>query len=120
MAEALNVTGTDTISNGTDSAKFNDLIHGSSKAWVQFDGTGTIAIQDSYAVDSLTDNGTGDYDVNFTTNFASVNYGVAFGSQAYHTRTTAEAVGALNLETANSSATKADYDDISVICFGDQ
>jgi len=35
------------------------------KAWVNFNGTGTIAIRDSYNVTSLTDNGVGDYTVTF-------------------------------------------------------
>lgn len=34
-------------------------------AWVNFDGTGTVAIRDSLNVSSITDNGTGDYTVNF-------------------------------------------------------
>lgn len=44
------------------------------KAWVNFVGTGTVSINDSYNVTSITDNGTGDYSVNFTTNFSSANY----------------------------------------------
>jgi hypothetical protein len=37
------------------------------KAWVNFNGQGTVAIRASYNVTSITDNGTGDYTVNFTT-----------------------------------------------------
>lgn len=48
-----------------------------SKAWVMFNGTGTVAILASYNVSSITDNGTGDYTVNFTTSFSSANYGIA-------------------------------------------
>ena len=44
------------------------------KAWVNFNGTGTVAIRASYNVSSITDNGTGDYTVNYTTNMADVNY----------------------------------------------
>ena len=44
------------------------------KAWVNFNGTGTVAIRESYNVSSITDNGTGDYTVNFTTAMADVNY----------------------------------------------
>jgi hypothetical protein len=36
------------------------------KAWVNFNGTGTVAIRDSFNVSSITDNGTGDYTVNFS------------------------------------------------------
>jgi hypothetical protein len=44
------------------------------KAWVNFDGTGTVAIRASYNVSSITDNGTGDYTVNFTTAMVDANY----------------------------------------------
>jgi hypothetical protein len=46
------------------------------KAWVNFNGTGTVAIRASGNVSSITDNGAGDYTVNFTTNFADANYSV--------------------------------------------
>jgi hypothetical protein len=44
------------------------------KAWVNFNGTGTVAIRASGNVSSITDNGTGDYTVNFTTAMPDVNY----------------------------------------------
>ena len=47
---------------------------GIAKAWVNFDGSGTPAIRDSFNVSSITDNGTGDYTINFTTAFANTNY----------------------------------------------
>ena len=47
---------------------------GLAKAWVNFNGTGTVAIRASYNVSSITDNGTGDYTVNFTTALADANY----------------------------------------------
>jgi hypothetical protein len=46
------------------------------RAWVNFNGTGTIAIRASGNVSSLTDNGVGDYTVNFTTAMADINYSV--------------------------------------------
>jgi hypothetical protein len=49
------------------------------RAWVNFNGTGTIAIRASGNVSSITDNGTGDYTVNFTTAMPDANFsGVAF------------------------------------------
>ena len=54
------------------------------KAWVNFDGTGTVAIRDSGNVSSITDNGTGDYSVNFTRAMEDTNYCInlmtAFGN----------------------------------------
>ena len=44
------------------------------RAWVNFNGTGTVAIRASGNVSSITDNGTGDYTVNFTTAMSDVNY----------------------------------------------
>jgi hypothetical protein len=44
------------------------------KAWVNFNGTGTVAIRASGNVSSITDNGTGDYTVNFTVAMVDGNY----------------------------------------------
>jgi hypothetical protein len=46
------------------------------KAWVNFNGTGTIAIRAAGNVSSITDNGVGDYTVNFTTSMPDANYAV--------------------------------------------
>ena len=53
------------------------------KAWVNFNGTGTVAIRASGNVSSITDNGTGNYTVNFTTAMPDANYAVAsIGAQS--------------------------------------
>ena len=44
------------------------------KAWVNFNGTGTVAIRDDFNVSSITDNGTGDYTVTLSTAMANTNY----------------------------------------------
>jgi hypothetical protein len=59
------------ISDGTTSVGTGYVVNGSAKAWVNFDGTGTIAARDSLNVASLTDNGTGDYSVNYTSAMAN-------------------------------------------------
>ena len=52
------------------------------RAWVNFNGTGTVAIRASGNVSSITDNGTGDYTVNFTTAMPDANFsGLATGEQ---------------------------------------
>jgi hypothetical protein len=63
-----------TISNGTVSTSSANVIQGSAKAWVNFNGTGTVAIRDSYNVSSITDNGTGNYTINFTNAMPDANY----------------------------------------------
>ena len=46
------------------------------RAWVNFNGTGTVAIRASGNVSSITDNGTGDYNVNFTNAMPDANYAI--------------------------------------------
>ncbi len=46
------------------------------KAWVNFNGTGTVAIRSSFNVTSITDNGVGAYTVNFATAMEDTNYAV--------------------------------------------
>ena len=52
------------------------------RAWVNFNGTGTVAIRASGNVTSITDNGTGDYTVNFTTAMPDANYSTCGTSRA--------------------------------------
>jgi hypothetical protein len=48
-------------------------------AWVNFNGTGVVAIRDSYNVSSITDNAVGDYAINFTVPMTNANYSVCDG-----------------------------------------
>lgn len=50
------------------------------RAWVNFNGTGTVAIRASGNVSSITDNGTGDYTVNFSTGMPDANYAIVSGN----------------------------------------
>ena len=52
------------------------------RAWVNFNGTNTVAIRGSGNVSSITDNGTGDYTVNFTTAMEDANYVVVLGGKS--------------------------------------
>ena len=57
-------------------------VSGVAATWVNFNGTGTIAVRDSVNVASLTDSGAGDYRVNFTDNMANTNYNATTGFTA--------------------------------------
>ena len=72
-----------TISNQTGSASVpsDTVINGSAKAWVNFNGTGTVAIRASFNVSSITDNGTGTYTANLTTSMVDANYSVTTATQ---------------------------------------
>ena len=49
------------------------------RAWINFNGTGTIAIRDSHNVSSIVDGATGDYVVNFAAGMPSANYATGLG-----------------------------------------
>jgi len=68
------ITTAEIAANAVTTAKLGSAEQsGLCKAWVNFNGTGTVAIRASYNVSSITDNGTGDYTVNFTTALADAN-----------------------------------------------
>ena len=60
--------------SGNNSSTPAGIASGTAKAWVNFNGTGTPAIRDSFNVSSLTDQGQGDHQVNFTNAIGNANY----------------------------------------------
>ena len=74
------ITTAEIAANAVTTAKLGaSEASGLAKAWVNFNGTGTVAIRASFNVSSITDNGTGDYTVNFTTAMVDANYGAGLG-----------------------------------------
>ena len=99
------------------------------KAWVNFNGTGTLAVRDSFGVSSVTDVTQGHYRVNFQTAMANANYAPVFYGNA-NTGTTASSfnndfAGGLGgfttayLECRTYSSSNIDSELIYVIVFGD-
>ena len=90
------------------------------RAWVSFDGTGTPSINGSGNVSSITDNGTGDYTVNFTTDMPNANFAVLCsfrrgdGSTSGIVEYIAKSVSAARVVTMQTDHTKIDMDDVSV------
>ena len=123
-----------TIQNtsGGSSSTPEQIEQGRAKAWIHFDGQDTVAIRDSCNVSTLTDNGTGDYTISFTTAMANTNYAVATTQPAQHNftqailgveqdHTNAFATGSIRVQsvkTGNNSA--VDRDVQCVVIFGDQ
>ena len=66
----------DTLSNlaGTLTIPVDTVAQGTARAWVNFNGTGTVAIRAAFNVSSITDNGTGNYTLNFTDALVDINY----------------------------------------------
>ena len=98
------------------------------KAWVNFNGTGTVAIRASYNVSSITDGGTGRYTVNFTTAMPDANYSfqmhcidvtganrtIIAGGNTTGTAPTASALTFGTFASAATTETDADYIAVAV------
>ena len=102
-------------------------LSGAAKAWVNFNGIGTVAIRDNFNVSSITDNGTGNYTVNFTNSMGDTNYatigslgGDSTMSNVYSINTQAGSKATSSFKI-NSwfSAALADFNDICIAVFGD-
>ena len=84
-AQTIDTSGRTTVSIMNNDSTFRsdggavtqNLVQGLTKAWVSFDGTGTIATRDTFNVSSLNDDGSGKYDFVYTSNMASQNYAPA-------------------------------------------
>lgn len=96
------------------------------RAWVNFNGTGTVAIRASGNVSSITDNGTGSYTVNFTTSMPDANYSFlsgigtgAAGASVWFIRnnTTDQTTSSVRLLTADSAFNPIDSNWVHVGIF---
>jgi hypothetical protein len=92
----------------------------SARAWVNFIGTGTVTIRDSGNVSSVSDNGTGNYVVNFTTAMANANYSApsSAGGNAYNQARMALcwsfSTSSISVGTVNANGTASDADSVNV------
>lgn len=69
------------------------------RAWVNFNGTGTVAIRASGNVSSITDNGTGDYTVNFTTAMSDANYSISVATSKSDSNTDGNSIASSGTTT---------------------
>jgi hypothetical protein len=81
------------------------------KAWVNFNGTGAVAIRASYNVSSITDNGTGNYTVNFTTAMPDANYSICGTVGRGAGFTSPRVIGVGNTNPTSSAAQVSVIDD---------
>jgi len=120
------------VKTGTEAAKYvapSTMIdhEGCVKGWINFNGTGTVAINDSYNVSGLTDEGTGAYTIAWDTDFGSANYAVAGigkndsdASQGVQVGIYSIAAGSLRVAVANSAGSGVDSSILSIMAIGDQ
>jgi hypothetical protein len=119
----------DTLStlDGSRSVPVSTVAQGTARAWVNFNGTGTVAIRAAFNVTSITDNGVGDYTLNFTNAMPNASY-AAVGS-GYITTTRVGlwspyvyATGTLRLLCSGEAAgyltnTRTDHEAVNVAIF---
>ena len=116
MASELRVN-TIKDASGNNSIATSFVAGGSAKAWVNLNGTGTIATRDSFNEGSVTDDATGKYTINFTNNMGNANYSVSGSALNTVSHLIMSTGGTLTTSTAQiTSNTTSAFGDNSQIC----
>jgi len=120
-----------TIQNtsGGSSSTAEQIEQGRAKLWLDYNGS-TNSILDSFNVSSVTDSGTGQYTVNWSSNAANGNYCTVFG--AIHTQgvvishpsirdpgQVTKGTSSFRVDVLNSAGSFVDINRVDVACFGD-
>jgi len=117
--------------SGNNNSTPEEINQGRAKAWVNFNGTGTVAIRDDFNVTSITDNGTGNYTVSYTNAMPNANYAAVATIGSGSIASSSESTQVINLTTTGvqvlvgsdgSSGSTYTYQDASTVCvvvFGD-
>ena len=122
--------------SGNNSVALSTVAGGSAKAWVRFDATNSNSVNDSFNVQTIRDNGTGQHGITLTSAMANTNWSVqctgtgsgtsggtiqldsgswgGSGTSPYRTTTQANMRG-----IDNHTSNEVDHDDSNVACFGD-
>ena len=106
--------------SGSNSSTPEQIGQGRAKAWVNFNGTGTPAIRDSFNVSSITDENTGRYVVNFSSALSNANYCVSGdtdnaggNSNACYHKIHSFTTSQFSVSVINTGV----FDDIEILCF---
>ena len=116
--------------SGNNSSTPAGIASGTAKAWVNFNGAGTVAIRDNFNVTSITDSGTGGYVVAMTNAMANTNYaiignsmhlsGTYFASSTIRDRDqSTRSTTQFQIDCLNSAGSVTDGQEIHVAVFGD-
>jgi len=114
------------------STEANNIKQRVCKVWVNFNGSGTVAIRDDFNVSSITDSGTGEYLVNFSTALANndnamfVSAGKASGapsssnsSIAFLAEDSSQTTNRIDMKVTDSTGSTVDRDVVTAIAFGE-
>ena len=111
-----------TISDAAGTGPIALTKQSAAKAWVNFNGTGTVAIRDSQNVSGLVDNSTANYDVNFSNNLNNANYGSTSASRnrATGSSQSGNAVSSKRIEMYETvTGAASDVDNVNLAIHGD-
>ena len=86
----------------------SNLVQGLAKYWTQFNGSSTVATQDSFNQGGLTDNGTGDYTISFSNNMNNNDFSVTVETKTHTQMVEAVTTSTVQLLTMNASGTNTD------------
>ena len=118
-------TGTAVLEDGSNNLQINSGFGSNAtaygvRAWVSIDGTGTVGINASGNVSSITDNGTGQYAINLTTAMTDTDYTVVGtapmnGQVVTHDATYTKTTSIAPVATFQYSGAFTDYDPVHVV-----
>ena len=118
--EGVDAKNSITIVAGAGNITTTNVQEGLAKVWVQFDGQASgAASRDSFNVGSMTDNGTGNYTVNFSNNMSNDDYASAGIGNTASVTSEAVATTGITLLSANSSGGLADVTIMATSILGD-
>ena len=109
---------------GEGNSTTTNLQQGLAKAWAAFDGSGTVEIDDSNNIASMTDNGTGDYTLTITNDMANANYAPVSscnfnGTSPDFVGAVSKAVGSTEFHAAHDNGSLTDMNDLYASWHGD-
>jgi len=117
MTSVLNV---DTIAAKDGTSPVELTKQHAAKAWLKYDQATTTAIDVSFGVSGITDEGTGDATTAFTNSFSSADFAHSgFAKENGLINWKSCAAGNIRCVTITTSASNADYDEVAIILFGD-
>ena len=96
-----------------------NAVQGLGKAWARFNGSGTVAINDSFNIASITDDATGQYSLAINNDMANADYAKVEGGGSFAVQNTGDTASVADFHAYSSSPAYADYTDLQFVILGD-
>jgi hypothetical protein len=108
-----------TISDAAGTGPITLTKQSAAKAWIDLVGTGTISIDASFNISSVSDNGTGNYTQSYSNAFSSNDLSFLTSSNGYMTRAYDSQATYADVRTYGSTASPNDQSRVHTAIFGD-